>query len=232
VASPSFSFQVNPQTVLGVGPEATLQDIRDAYRVKAKKYHPDAGGEEWAFRILVQAYEILSTARVVRATQAEEAAPRRSPAKAAHTTTSETVRPGVQDETYELAKIVDVEKLWIRFEVDHVWLLQGGAHDDRFLSCSLNIAWPDARLAEQAHEIPNAEKTLRALTQVFDKIRAKTKVVSSNCKVEDHRFEGWLSYPNLERAGDAFKQLHDLLHANGLGVKQWSRDLFIPRDWR
>ena len=29
---------------------------------KAKRYHPDTGGEDWTFRMLAQAYEMLSTA--------------------------------------------------------------------------------------------------------------------------------------------------------------------------
>src|SRR3954471_23299646 len=66
-----FSFQIDPHVVLGIAPGATLQEIRDAYRQQAKKHHPDTGGAEWTFRVLAQAYEVLSTARVEQASQNE-----------------------------------------------------------------------------------------------------------------------------------------------------------------
>ena len=49
------------RTVLGVGPNASLDEIQDAYRAKSKKHHPDVGGDEWAFRMVVRAYEVLKT---------------------------------------------------------------------------------------------------------------------------------------------------------------------------
>ena len=66
-----FSFELDPLHVLGVSPQATLEEIRAAYREKAKRYHPDKGGEDWTFRILSQAYEMLSTARVAQASHRE-----------------------------------------------------------------------------------------------------------------------------------------------------------------
>jgi curved DNA-binding protein CbpA len=230
-----FSFQIDPYDVLGVAHDAPLHDIREAFRLKAKKLHPDVGGEDWAFRVLVQAYEILSKARVVRATQAEsEAGTRRAAPRWEMKAATETVRPGSDDKNVDPTKLVDVEKLWIRFEVEHIWILQeaAGPHDERFLSCSLNIAWPDDALAAQAASIPHAEVTLRDLTEVFDKVSAQTGAASAHRKVEDHTFAGWLSYTNVDRAWEAFKQLRDALHARGLGVKQWTRDLIIPREWR
>jgi hypothetical protein len=55
------SFSLDPRTVLGVGPDASLDEIRDAYRTKSKKHHPDLGGDEWAFRMVARAYEVLKT---------------------------------------------------------------------------------------------------------------------------------------------------------------------------
>ena len=61
----THSFQFDPNTILGVPSGASLREIRDAYHQKSLKYHPDKGGDEWAFRMVARAYEILSTARVV-----------------------------------------------------------------------------------------------------------------------------------------------------------------------
>jgi hypothetical protein len=55
------SFSMDPRTVLGVGPDASLDEIRDAYHAKSKKHHPDVGGDEWAFRMVARAYEVLRT---------------------------------------------------------------------------------------------------------------------------------------------------------------------------
>jgi hypothetical protein len=242
-----FSFQINPFDVLGIPHDATLHDIREAFRNKAKKLHPDVGGEEWAFRVLVQAYESLSQARVARAAEVEAEAPPRRTQHQPHPqpqhphqprwdprAATEGVRPGTEDKNVDPTKIVDIEKLWIRFEVEHIWILQeaGGRHDDRFLSCCLNIAWPGAAWTSKAATIPHREETLRTLNEVFVQIQRKTKAVSSPPKIVDSQFTGSLSYTNLDTAWEAFKQLRDALHARGLGVKQWTRDLIIPREWR
>jgi curved DNA-binding protein CbpA len=55
------SFSLDPRTVLGVSPTASLDEIHEAYRAKSKKHHPDLGGDEWAFRMVARAYEVLTT---------------------------------------------------------------------------------------------------------------------------------------------------------------------------
>ncbi len=248
----NLSIQIDPHKVLGVAAGASLHEIREAYRHKAKQHHPDVGGEEWAFRIVSQAYEMLSTARVLQATQAEfrttpapaqaqahaHAAPHGepfagpSPFGSMASGRDDTVRAGVSDKVRDPAKVVHVEKLWIRYEVDHLWLLQEGKGEDRFLSCCLNISWPGPELASRAASLPGAEETLRALQQVFEEVHLHTPVINSRCDMEDHKFTGWLSYPSTQLAWKAFNKLHEELNARGLSVKQWTRDLLIPRDGR
>ena len=236
-----LSIQIDPHAVLGVTPGASLLEIRDAYRRKAKQHHPDTGGEEWAFRILSQSYEVLSTARVAQATEAEFRARPSRPAAASNDQgdanpgpppraeprgtsaapgggsrpQSETIRPGVRDAVHDPAKVVDVEKLWVRFEVDHLWLLQEGNREDRFLSCCLNISWPEPELASQAETIPDGAETLSKLKAAFDEVHIRTPASNSRCKVEDHRFQGWLSYSNTQLAWSAFNKLHEELNARG-----------------
>ena len=55
------SFSLDPRTVLGVTSTASLDEIREAFRSKSKKHHPDLGGDEWAFRMVARAYEVLKT---------------------------------------------------------------------------------------------------------------------------------------------------------------------------
>lgn len=45
---------------LGVKPDADQAAIKKAYRAKARKHHPDAGGNAEAFRLIQQAYDVLS----------------------------------------------------------------------------------------------------------------------------------------------------------------------------
>lgn len=49
--------------LLGLSPSATWEDIERAYRAKAKKHHPDHGGDEDAMRALNEAYQLLKKAR-------------------------------------------------------------------------------------------------------------------------------------------------------------------------
>ena len=46
--------------IIGVSRRASIQEIKKAYREKAREIHPDKGGDEEKFKKLGQAYEVLS----------------------------------------------------------------------------------------------------------------------------------------------------------------------------
>lgn len=48
---------MNPYSVLGIGRNADEEEIKKAYRDKAKKHHPDRGGDEEEFKNIQKAYE-------------------------------------------------------------------------------------------------------------------------------------------------------------------------------
>lgn len=49
----------DPYTVLGVGPRASAEEIKAAYRALVKRHHPDAGGDATTILALNAAWEVL-----------------------------------------------------------------------------------------------------------------------------------------------------------------------------
>jgi hypothetical protein len=232
----SLSFDIDPYKVLGVSREATLQQIRDAYRQKAKRYHPDSGGEDWAFRIVVQAFELLSTARVVRATRQEPSAARVAPTTSGRVEPrSETVHSGLYDRDLPATRIIAVEHLCVRYlwdDVDFLGITQKSSASDRFLSCSLSLTWPDPQLGDEVHAETESEEILKAVSETFERVVATTKASSSRSSIDHGRFTGWVSYGDFDTSWKSLKTLHEELRKHRLGLRHWSRDLFIPRNWR
>jgi hypothetical protein len=180
---------------------------------------------------------MLSTARVMRAARAEPAdrsASRGGPdSRRRGEPSAEAVRGGIHDQDVDPARIVGVEHLCVRYLWDdaaYLWLTRRQSDEERFLSCSLNLSWPDQG---QANRLSPAETAavLADLTEVFDHMVVCTRVVTSRSHADDDQFSGWLSYSSFDRSWKALKCLHDAVRSRGLGLRQWSRDLFIPRKW-
>ena len=273
------SFSLDPRTVLEVGPDASLEEIHAAYRAKSKKHHPDRGGDEWAFRMVARAYEVLKTTAAApdaakpweaRAAGPEVVARGRSadwswswgarfgqpgagagrgaggPTDAgrpddpeAHRTDA-TVHPdgaatgGPEGSRLDPARLrsVDVELIWTRFEKDGpARLLSQSNADDATLSVCMVISWPDAEFVDHITEFPEGGEILRALIDLFERLRQQDHVVAARSRIEDGRFVGWLSYPDVLTAQDAVLALRETARTRGLVIKLQTRDERIPFDW-
>ncbi len=212
-------LDLEPHVVLGLSRGASAEEIRDAYHKKSKKHHPDHGGDDWAFQVVVRAYEAMS--RMVE---------RDRIASLRETPDTGRIRPGVHDKAINPLRVVHVEMVWMRYEVNDMLGLLASKPEDRSLSGSLNISWPGPELADSAETLPNAQLILKALNAAFDELKVKTRATGGRSHIEDGRFSASVGYPNGHAAWDAFKIFHVGLKARGLGAKQWTRDVTLPRE--
>ena len=265
------SFSLDPRTILGVGPDASPEEVHDAYRAKSKKHHPDRGGDEWAFRMVARAYEVLrATAERPPAAAAWEGS-RVGPDTATATRPADRTwnwgsgfgqpRPEAgaagrpegagaggaaearaqAEESGESQAVrldpsrirtVDVELIWTRFEKDGpARLLAERDADDSTLSVCMVISWPEADLVDHTAEFPGGAEILHTLIDLFERLRADQPVVAARSRIEDGRFVGWLSYPDVLAAQDAVLTLRETFRTHGLAIKLQTRDERIPFDW-
>jgi hypothetical protein len=262
------AFSLDPRTILGVGPDASMEQIHEAYRAKSKKHHPDMGGDEWAFRMVARAYEVLkatadapSAARPWESNGADFASPGRAAdwawtrdarfrrpddsatsaqagGTATHDEPDEADRPGstsatTQSPRFDSSRIrtVGVELIWTRFEKESPALLSDRDADDATLSVCMVIAWPPEELVHRTAEFPAAAETLRTLIDLFERLRNQKSVVAGRSRIEDGRFVGWLSYPDVLTAQDAIFALRETCRTRGLTISLQTRDERIPFDW-
>lgn len=240
-------MDLDPHTVLGVPREASAEAIREAFRRKSLKHHPDRGGDEWAFRIVVRAYQTLTEPGTSSGSRPSPRPPSRSsrgasgerpddlgrgdPARMSAPPGSRwsPVRPGVTDRGVDPSRLVQVEVVWMQTEIQDLFAILHGLTEDRQLGGWLTITWPNPELPGDPRVIPFADRILLALNAAFDELRSRPEAQSARSHIEGGRFEAWLLYPTGPHARDAFKILHNSLKARGLGVNQWSRVLTVPR---
>ncbi len=241
----THSFLFDPSSILGVATGASLSEIRDAYRQKSLKHHPDKGGDEWAFRLVAQAYEILCTARVVHRTTDDfvrsrptpQAHPADHPPRAANPYDPSAdlknwggaLRSHAEDSPEDAAKIVDAELLILRFELECSLDLFARKPEARNLSCSVHIAWPVPALTEQASTLPDAARTLKKIGLAFQSKGVRKHALKEQSATDHGRFEGWLTYSTAVLASEALDAFRDALQKDGLVVEKQVREMAIPR---
>ncbi len=49
----------NYYAILGISAKASLREVKRAFRSKAKRSHPDLGGDRYAYQLIRDAYEVL-----------------------------------------------------------------------------------------------------------------------------------------------------------------------------
>jgi hypothetical protein len=92
------------------------------------------------------------------------------------------------------------------------------------------VAWPAYELVHHAAEFGSTSDRLRALIDVYEKLRNQEQTVAGRSRIEDGRFVGWLSHPDVLAAQDAFLTLRDALEAHGLTIRLRTRDERVPFD--
>jgi DnaJ domain len=231
------SFEFDPTDVLDLATGSSLEEIREAYRNKTKKHHPDHGGDEWAFRLVTQAYEAMGQARVagylVDHDQPDHTPRPRRVRPATDDSEGTTVRKGLRDKVSDNLLLVDAESLILRLELDNPYELLTTPGAERNLSCSLRLSWPSVLSSEG--EIGKSggsasDSRLRQIIEAFDATVRQVETLESWRHAENDRFTGMVSLPSARQTSDAFMILRTELRSRGLGANQWTREIVIPRD--
>ncbi len=160
------------------------------------------------------------------------AEPRQSARRPQQQAGSETVHQGIDDANVAPDKKVACELLCVRFlwdDADYLWITQRAPDEERFLSCNLNLSWPDSAGAQASALGADSTATIAALQEIFDQMIITTRVVTSRARVQEDRFGGWLCYSNFDRAWKAVNTLHELLRAGAGLTSMVARPLHPPR---
>jgi hypothetical protein len=226
-------FSLDPRTVLGVGEDASREEIDRAFREKSKKHHPDVGGDEWAFRVVRRAHEMLKATSGMAQRHPSFSTTFPDPHGAVSESHAEAPFRSGQDPPSQFEfHTVDVELVWIRFELaGRVEVYGDEMPATTTLSVCLVISWPRLSFVKHSAAFPDAAETLHHVIDSFEHLRTSELHPASRCRIEEGQFVGWLSYPNVLQAEAGFHALHSALALHDLKVSLQTRDEPIPTEW-
>ena len=128
-------------------------------------------------------------------------------------------------------RTVDVELIWTRFEIDTAKRLLS-PQEEQDATLSVCLVTPFRRTSGRATAQVNASgDILHNLIDLFERLRGQGSVISGRSRIEDGQFVGWLSYPDVLTAQDAFLSLRATFQTQGLTARLQTRDERIPLDW-
>ena len=133
------------------------------------------------------------------------------------------------------ARLVGVEHLCVRYLWDdaaYLWLTQKQPDEERFLSCSLNLSWPDQGAGRGRFDDEQAASIVAQLERDLrppDRLDPGHHLPVARRRRSVRRLAQLLELrPLVQGPQDASTTRSG---ARGLGLRQWSRDLFIPKTW-
>ena len=106
--------------------------------------------------------------------------------------------------------------------------------EERFLSCSLNISWPDQGADGLLDDDRQADAAiLAALERDLRPHGLSTRGSSPRGRTSrTTQFAGWLSYSSFDRSWKALKSLHDALDRQGWASASGRATCIIPENWK
>jgi hypothetical protein len=228
-------FDFDPAEILGVAHGARLEEVREAYRAKTKKHHPDAGGDAWAFRLVNRAYELLCCSRVASRLVEEERPdqPPRHPGTEPEPEPTQTaanddeVHRTIADSGYPDDRLVAVDILILRHEIDNPIDFLFSPSSARNLSCSISATWPIADRTTLADR--DRRQAVETVQGALRKAARAVKPGAQRLHKEPGRFSGWLTYDSAREAHEAANRLRLALREGGYGLVLTTRELVVPR---
>ena len=129
----------------------------------------------------------------------------------------------------EVARIVVVELLILRFELECSIDLFIRSPEDRNLSCSIHITWP---VAELALVIPGDAKIHKRINEALKSKGVRKHALNKRSSIEDGRLDAWFTYPTAVMASEALEAFREAIVKSGLEVEKQVREMAIPRPSR